>query len=214
MSALRIGDIAPNFIQNSTHGLIDFHGWLGQGWGLLFSYAGDFTPPCASEFCCMARLHAAFEQRGVKVLGISVDSVESHRTWIADIEEIRQVRVRFPILADIDRTVAQLYGLTPSQASTAGTVPSLLVVDPVRRVRAVVGYPLGAGRNFAEVLGVIDALQRADRSSAAPSNGNDAPVRVPAQTDAEKPAVVFPAGGCVAVPCVPMTAQPSRKASP
>lgn len=162
MSALRIGDIAPNFIQNSTHGLIDFHCWLGQDWGLLFSYVGDFTPPCASEFCCMARLHAAFEQRGVKVLGVSVDSVESHRTWIADIEEIRQVRVRFPILADIDRTVAQLYGLAPSQASAARMVPSLFVVDPVRRVRAVVDYPVGAGRNFEEALRVIDALQRED----------------------------------------------------
>jgi alkyl hydroperoxide reductase subunit AhpC len=214
MSALRIGDIAPNFIQNSTHGLIDFHRWLGQGWGLLFSYAGDFTPPCASEFCCMARLHAAFEQRGVRVLGISVDSVESHRTWIADIEEIRQVQVRFPILADIDRTVVQLYGLAPPPGSAARTVPSLLVVDPVRRVRAVVAYPDGAGRNFAEVLGVIDALHRADRSSAVPANGDDAPVRVPAQTDADKPAVVLSAGGCMTVPCVPMSAQPSRQASP
>lgn len=214
MSALRIGDIAPNFIQNSTHGLIDFHGWLGQGWGLLFSYAGDFTPPCASEFCCMARLHAAFERRGVKVLGISVDSVESHRTWIADLEEIRQVRVRFPILADIDRTVTQLYGLASPQASAARTAPSLLVVDPVRRVRAVVGYPVGAGRNFAEVLGVIDALQRADRSSAALANGNEEPVKVPVETDAEKPAVMFSDGGCMADPRWPMAAQPSRQASP
>lgn len=213
MSAIRIGDVAPDFTQHSTRGLINFHRWLGDSRGLLFSYPSDFAPVCTTELACMAKLQPQFERRGVKALGISVDSVASHQAWIADIEAIEQVSIQFPVLGDIDRKVATLYGMIHPHASSTQTVRSVFVIDPGRRVRAIVSYPGSTGRNFEEVLRVIDALQLTDiYSVATPANWKDGQdvIIVPEETDAQKLKAMFPRGYRVVKPCLRMTAQPNR----
>lgn len=213
MSAIRIGDVAPDFTQNSTRGPINFHRWLGDSWGLLFSHAGDFAPVCTTELACMAKLQPQFERRGVKALGLSVDSVASHLAWIKDVEAIQQIRIDFPLLADVDRKVATLYGMIHPRASGTQTVRSLFVVDPYRHVRAIVSYPQSAGRNFEEVLRVIDALQLTDvYSVATPANWKDGQdvIIVPTEVDARKLKAMFPKGYRAVKPYLRMTAQPNR----
>jgi alkyl hydroperoxide reductase subunit AhpC len=172
--ALRLGDVAPDFEQDSSIGRIQFHEWLGNSWGVLFSHPADFTPVCTTELGLTAKLGPAFAQRNVKALALSVDPAESHKKWIADIEETQNTRVDFPIVADADRKVAQLYDMIhPNQSETA-TVRSLFVIDPNKKIRLTITYPMSTGRNFDEVLRVIDALQLTDKYTVAtPGNWKD-----------------------------------------
>lgn len=213
MNALRIGDTAPNFTQNSTQGPINFHRWLGASWGILFSHPRDFTPVCTTELGYVAKLLPQFERRQVKVLATSVDSVESHRTWIADIEATHGAKVAFPILGDVDRKVAMLYDMMHPGASSTATVRSVFVIDPDKRVRAVITYPPNTGRNFDEILRVIDSLQLTDiYGVATPANWRDGDevIIVPSVTDPEKLKRMFPKGYRVVTPYLRYTGQPNK----
>ncbi len=162
MSHLRLGDIAPDFEQDSSEGRIRLHEWLGDSWGVLFSHPADFTPVCTTELGFTAKLKDQFAQRGVKVLALSVDPVESHLKWIDDINETQDTRVNFPIIADADRKVSELYDLIHPNANDTLTVRSLFIIDPNKKVRLIITYPASTGRNFNEILRVIDSLQLTD----------------------------------------------------
>src|SRR6202451_144313 len=157
--ALRLGDVAPNFSATTTEGTIDFHEWLGNSWGVLFSHPADFTPVCTTELGVTAKLKGEFAKRGVKVIALSVDPVESHKKWIDDINATQQTTINFPIIADADRKVSELYDLIHPKASATATVRSLFVIDPAKKIRLVITYPASTGRNFDEILRVIDSLQ-------------------------------------------------------
>jgi len=161
--ALQLGDTAPDFQADSTAGLISFHQWLGDQWGVLFSHPRDFTPVCTTELGYVARLAPDFERRGVKAIGLSVDPVDSHRGWVADIKETQGHAVNFPIIADPDRKVANLYGMIHPAHDEVHTVRTVFVIDPKKKVRLFITYPQTAGRNFDEILRVIDSLQLTDR---------------------------------------------------
>lgn len=213
MTALRLGDTAPNFTQNSTVGLINFHRWLGRSWGVLFSHPGDFTPVCTSELGHAATIRPQFEARNVKLLATSVDSVESHRNWIADIEAMHGAKVDFPVLADIDRKVAMLYDMVHPQLSGTRTVRSVFVIDPDKRIRAVMNYPASTGRNFGEILRVIDSLQLTDIYSVATPVGwqdGEEVMIVPSVTDPDRLKLMFPKGWRMVRPYLRMTAQPNK----
>ncbi|CAH2782378.1 MAG: Alkyl hydroperoxide reductase subunit C-like protein [uncultured Paraburkholderia sp.] len=159
--SLRFGDIAPDFEQESSVGRIKFHDWLGASWGVLFSHPADFTPVYTTELGLTAKLADVFEKRNVKTIALSVDSAESHKEWIKDINETQAASVGFPILADGDRKVAELYDMIHPNANETLTVRSLFVTDP-KKVRLIITYPASTGRNFDEVLRVIDSLQLTD----------------------------------------------------
>lgn len=161
--AVHIGDTAPDFTQDSTEGVIDFHAFLGDSWGILFSHPADFTPVCTTELGTVARLKPAFDRRGVKVIGLSVDGLSDHKKWSADIAETQGTALNFPLLADADRSVANLYDMIPPKAANNLTVRSVFFIDPAKRVRLILTYPASVGRNFQEILRAIDALQTADR---------------------------------------------------
>ncbi|MCU0868752.1 MAG: peroxiredoxin [Burkholderiales bacterium] len=194
---LRIGDTAPDFEQDSNIGRIRFHDWLGAHWGVLFSHPADFTPVCTTELGYTAKLAAEFAKRGVKAIALSVDSVDSHTRWIPDIEETQGVKVDFPILADADRSVSTLYDMIHPNANATLTVRSVFIVDPQKKVRLTLTYPASTGRNFDEILRVIDSLQLTDRQSlATPVNwkpGDDA-IIVPSLQDEALIAQKFPQG--------------------
>ena len=195
--SLRIGDLAPDFAQDSTAGQIRFHDWLGSSWGVLFSHPKDFTPVCTTELGATARLKAEFERRNVKVLAVSVDPVASHRSWIGDIDETQQTKVDFPILGDPDRKVADLYGMIHPNASDTLTVRSVFVIDPAKKVRATITYPASTGRNFDEILRLIDSLQLTDRHSVAtPANWKrgEEVIIAPSLTDPQQLKQKFPQG--------------------
>ncbi|MDC6132923.1 peroxiredoxin, partial [Burkholderia gladioli] len=160
--SLRLGDIAPDFEQDSSLGRIKFHEWLGDSWGVLFSHPADYTPVCTTELGLTAKLKGEFEKRHVKAIALSVDSVESHKGWISDINDTQSTSVNFPILADADRKVSQLYDMIHPNANETLTVRSLFVIDPNKKVRLTITYPASTGRNFDEVLRVIDSLQLTD----------------------------------------------------
>lgn len=162
MNCLRLGDTAPNFKAQTSIGEIDFHEYLGNSWGILFSHPGDFTPICTTELGRTATLKNEFEKRNVKVLALSVDSVEDHKKWINDINETQHCSVEFPIIADPDRKVSELYGMIHPNASATATVRSLFIIGPDKKVKLMITYPAAVGRNFNEVLRVIDALQLAE----------------------------------------------------
>lgn len=169
--SLQLGQIAPNFEQDSTHGPIRFHEWLGSSWGVLFSHPKNFTPVCTTELGEVARLHDEWRRRGVKVMGLSVDPVESHRKWEDDIEDTQGYRLDFPMIADSDGGVARLYGMIHEQSDPLLTVRSVIVIDPAKKVCLILTYPPSTGRNFAEILRAIDSLQLTDaRSIATPVN--------------------------------------------
>jgi alkyl hydroperoxide reductase subunit AhpC len=171
--ALRLGDTAPNFVQTSTLGDIDFHLWLGTSWGLLFSHPKDFTPVCTTELGAAAKLNEEFARRNVKVLAVSVDALESHALWIDDINETQNTNVDFPVLADPGRTVSDLYDMIHPNANDTLTVRSVFFIDPKKKIRATITYPASTGRNFNEILRVIDSLQLTDGYSVAtPANWN------------------------------------------
>ena len=210
--ALQLGDTAPDFQADSTAGLISFHQWLGDQWGVLFSHPRDFTPVCTTELGYVARLAPDFERRGVKAIGLSVDPVDSHRGWVADIKETQGHAVNFPIIADPDRKVANLYGMIHPAHDEVHTVRTVFVIDPKKKVRLLITYPQTAGRNFDEILRVIDSLQlTADYKVATPVNwkeGEDV-IIVPAVTDEEAKGK-FPKGWKALKPYLRLTPQPNK----
>lgn len=161
--SIQLGDIAPNFISETSKGSIDFHEYLGDSWGVLFSHPADFTPVCTTELGKTAALQSEFSKRNVKAIAISVDDVDSHKSWISDINETQNVNVDFPIIADSDKKVAHLYGMIHPNASETATVRSLFVIDPHKKVRLTITYPASTGRNFNEIIRVIDSLQLTDQ---------------------------------------------------
>ena len=169
--SLRLGDIAPNFEANTTEGAIDFHEWLGDSWGVLFSHPADFTPVCTTELGKTALLKGEFKKRNCKVIAISVDDVESHLRWIPDIEEVNHVSMNFPIIADEGQKVAQLYDMIHPNASEKATVRSVFIIGPDKKVKLTLTYPMAVGRNFLEILRVLDSLQlNAKHSVATPAD--------------------------------------------
>lgn len=209
--SLRLGDTAPNFQAKTTAGDIDFYEYLGTGWGVLFSHPADYTPVCTTELGKTALLQDEFAKRNVKVLAVSVDGLEKHQGWVKDINETQQVNVGFPLVADEDKTVANLYGMIHPNASETFTVRSLFVIGPDKKVKLIITYPASTGRNFVEVLRVIDSLQlTAQYSVATPADwkhGEDVIV-VPAVStdDAIKK---FPKGVKVVKPYLRYTPQPN-----
>jgi len=169
--AIRLGDTAPNFTAITTQGEINFHDWLGESWGLLFSHPADYTPVCTTELGMTAKLKDDFEKRNVKAIAVSVDGLESHNGWIKDINETQNTNVQFPIIADDDRTVAELYDMIHPNASEKFTVRSAFIIGPDKKVKLTLTYPASTGRNFFEILRVIDSLQlTANYSVATPAN--------------------------------------------
>lgn len=159
---LQLGDTAPDFSVDATTGRIDFHRWLGDHWGILFSHPRDFTPVCTTEIAAMARLRREFEARHVKVIALSGDTVQSHQLWSRDVLVTQGVPITFPIIADLDRRVAKLYGMLHPNYDDVHTVRTVFVIDPDKKIRLTLTYPQSCGRNFDEILRVVDALQRAD----------------------------------------------------
>lgn len=213
LRSLRLGDIAPDFQQRSSVGDISFHQWLGNHWGVLFSHPADFTPVCTTELGMTAKLKEQFDQRGVKVIALSVDSVASHAEWIGDINETQFTKVNFPILADADRRVSELYDLIHPNASDTLTVRSLFVIDPQKKIRLSITYPASTGRNFNEILRVIDSLQLTDKHKVAtPANWEDGDdvVIVPSLVDEAEIKQRFPRGYRVIKSYLRMTPQPNR----
>ena len=160
--SLRLGDTAPDFEQDSSVGKIRFHEWAGDSWVVLFSHPADFTPVCTTELGLTAKLKSEFDKRNVKAIALSVDPPEKHRDWIKDIEDTQNTVVGFPIIADADKKVAELYDMIHPNQSETMTVRSLFVIDPKKKVRLILTYPMSTGRNFDEVLRVVDALQLTD----------------------------------------------------
>ncbi|MDQ6917464.1 MAG: peroxiredoxin [Pseudomonadota bacterium] len=210
--SLRLGDTAPDFVQESSEGTIRFHEWLGDSWGVLFSHPADFTPVCTTELGLTAKLKDDFAKRNVKVIALSVDPVESHKKWIADINDTQKTKVNFPIIADGDRKVATLYDMIHPNASATATVRSLFVIDPKKVIRLIITYPASTGRNFDEVLRVIDSLQLTEYHSVATpgnwKNGEDV-VIVPSLQDPEVIKQKFPKGYKMLRPYLRMTPQPN-----
>ena len=171
MRSIRLGDEAPNFVALSTEGEINFHNWLENSWGILFSHPADYTPVCITELGTVAKTKLEFDKRNVKVLALSEDDLESHRGWVKDINETQNTTVNFPIIADEDRNVAELYDMIHPNADDKMTVRSVFVVDPDKKVRLMITYPASTGRNFEEILRVIDSLQLTDyHKVATPAN--------------------------------------------
>ena len=211
--AIQIGDIAPDFTQESTEGTIRFHEWIGDSWAVLFSHPKDFTPVCTTELGLAANLKDEFAKRKVKMLAVSVDDVNSHKGWIKDIEETQRAKMSYPILGDPDRKVAGLYDMIHPKANDTLTVRSVFFIDPKKKVRAVITYPASTGRNFQEILRVIDSLQLTDNYQVAtPANWKDGDdcVIVPSLQDPEELKKKFPKGYKVIKPYLRMTPQPNR----
>ena len=209
--AVRLGDTAPDFTAQTTQGEVKFHEWLGDSWGVLFSHPKDFTPVCTTELGYVAKIKPEFDKRNVKVIGLSVDPVESHVKWEADIEETQGTAVNFPMIGDPDRAVADLYDMLQPNASDTMTVRSVFVIGPDKKVKLTITYPASTGRNFDEILRVIDSLQlTADKKVATPVNwrsGDDC-IIVPAVSN-EEAAKLFPGGWKEIKPYLRVVAQPT-----
>ena len=210
---LRLGDTAPNFEQDSSEGTINFYDYLGDSWGILFSHPADYTPVCTTELGFTAKLKDEFSKRNVKAIALSVDDVESHQGWIKDINETQNTTVNFPILADKDRKVSTLYDFIHPNASETLTVRSLVIIDPNKKVRLIITYPASTGRNFHEVLRVVDYLQLTDKHKVAtPANwqqGEDV-VIVPSLQDEAEIKQRFPKGYTTVKPYLRLTPQPEQ----
>jgi alkyl hydroperoxide reductase subunit AhpC len=209
--ALRLGDLVPDFTADSTEGPIRFHEWLGDKWGVLFSHPKDFTPVCTTELGYVAKIKPEFEKRGVKVIGLSVDPMKDHEGWIKDINETQNTTVNFPMIADPDRKISVLYDMIHPNASENFTVRSVFVIGPDKKVKLTLTYPASTGRNFDELLRVIDSLQlTANYQVATPVNwksGEDC-IIVPAVPDADVPKK-FPKGSRKIKPYLRYTPQPN-----
>jgi thioredoxin-dependent peroxiredoxin len=208
--ALRLGDIAPDFTAETTEGTVNFHEFLGNSWGVLFSHPADYTPVCTTELGAVAKLRDEFSKRNVKVIALSVDGLESHKGWIGDIKETQGTAVNFPIIADADKKVSMLYDMIHPNANENFTVRSVFVIGPDKKVKLIITYPASTGRNFDELLRVIDSLQlTANYSVATPANwkhGEDVVVAPAIKT--EDIPVKFPKGHRVIKPYLRMTPQP------
>ncbi len=208
---IRIGDVAPDFTQESTDGPIHFHKWLGDSWGVLFSHPKNFTPVCTTELGQVSKLKKEFEKRNCKVIGLSVDPLADHKAWEKDIEETQGTALNFPLLADADRKVSSLYDMIHPNASETVTVRSVFIIGPDKKVKLIITYPASTGRNFDEILRVIDSLQlTANYKVATPVNwkpGQDC-IIVPAVSDAEAK-VAFPKGFKTLKPYLRITPQPN-----
>lgn len=209
--SLRLGDIAPDFQAESTLGHISFHEWIGDSWALFFSHPADFTPVCTTELGKTALLNGEFTKRGVKAIAISVDSLESHNKWVPDIEEVNSVQMNFPIIADPEKKVALLYDMIHPNASEKATVRSVFIIGPDKKIKLTLTYPASTGRNFTEILRVIDSLQlTANYQVATPAdwvNGEDV-IITPAVSDADA-VTKFPKGFTSVKPYLRKTPQPN-----
>ena len=209
--AVRLGDSAPDFQAETSEGKINFHEWLGNSWGVLFSHPADFTPVCTTELGAVAKLRAEFDKRNVKVMALSVDGVESHKKWIGDINETQHTHVNFPIIADPAFEVANLYDMVHPNASDKFTVRSVFVIGPDKKIKLTIAYPASTGRNFDEIIRVIDSLQlTAGYSVATPANwkqGED--VIITAAVKDEDIAAKFPKGYALIKPYLRTTPQPN-----
>ncbi|MBI3649463.1 MAG: peroxiredoxin [Acidobacteria bacterium] len=211
--SIRLGDTAPDFTAETTDGAIHFHDWLGDSWGVLFSHPKDFTPVCTTELGAAARLKPEFDKRNVKVIGLSVDPVDSHKAWAGDIAETQGTALNFPVIADADRKVSDLYDMIHPNANDTFTVRSVYVIGPDKKVKLMITYPASTGRNFDEILRVIDSLQlTANYSVATPVNwkeGDDV-IIVPALSDEDAKAK-FPKGWKTLKPYLRVTPQPNKE---
>lgn len=209
---IQLGDVVPDFTQKSTEGNINFHEWIGDSWAILFSHPKDFTPVCTTELAEVARLKPEFDKRNIKPIALSVDDVDSHNKWLGDIEETQGSAVNYPILADADHKVSDLYGMIHPNANDTLTVRSVFIIDPNKKLRLTLTYPASTGRNFAEILRVIDNIQLTEYHKVATpvnwENGDDC-VIVPAITDPEEMKKLFPKGWKELKPYLRMTPQPN-----
>jgi alkyl hydroperoxide reductase subunit AhpC len=212
MANLQLGDVVPDFTAETTDGKINLYEYFGDGWGILFSHPKDFTPVCTTELGRVAKLKGEFEKRGAKVIAISVDPIESHRGWLGDIEETQGTAVNFPVIADPDRTVADLYGMIHPNASDTTTVRSVFIIAPDKKLKLTITYPASTGRNFDEILRVLDSLQLTAKYSVATpvdwKDGEDV-IIVPAVSDEDAKAK-FPKGFKALKPYLRITPQPNK----
>jgi thioredoxin-dependent peroxiredoxin len=210
--SLRLGDIAPDFSADTTQGKINFHEWIDNSWAMLFSHPADFTPVCTTELGKTALLKGEFEKKGVKVIAVSVDDLDSHNKWVPDIEEVNGVKMNFPIIADSDRNVATLYDMIHPNASEKATVRSVFIIGPDKKVKLTLTYPASTGRNFQELLRVIDSLQlTANYQVATPADwvdGDDVIITPAVKT--EDAAEKFPKGFTIIKPYLRTTPQPNK----
>ena len=213
MATLRLGDIAPDFEAETSQGKINFHEWLGDSWGILFSHPADFTPVCTTELGTVANYYPEFEKRNVKVIALSVDGVDSHMEWIKDINETQNTTVNFPIIADEDKHIAELYDMIHPNANESLTVRSVFIVAPDKKIKLTLTYPASTGRNFDELLRVIDSLQlTAKYSVATPANWKDGDaVVISTSIKDEDIAAKFPKGYDRVKPYLRMTPQPNKQ---
>jgi len=212
LMSIQLGDLAPDFTQESTEGTVRFHEWLGHSWGVLFSHPADFTPVCTTELGMVARLKDEFAKRDTKVIALSVDPLDKHNGWANDIAETQGASLNFPLLADADRSVSELYGMIHPNADSTATVRSVFVIDPNKKVRLTLTYPAPTGRNFDEILRVIDSLQLTEyQKVATPVNWNDGDdvVILPSITN-EQADTMFPKGYKELKPYLRMTPQPNK----
>lgn len=209
--SIKLGEIAPDFKAETSTGTIEFHKWLGDSWGVLFSHPADFTPVCTTELGTVSKLQAEFDKRNVKTIALSVDSVESHLTWIKDINETQETDVKFPIIADEDFTVANLYEMVHPNASDKFTVRSVFIIGPDKKIKLTLTYPASTGRNFDELLRVIDSLQLTQNYSVAtPANWKQGEKVVIAPSISDELATEkFPAGFETVKPYLRLTKQPN-----
>jgi alkyl hydroperoxide reductase subunit AhpC len=209
---VRLGDEAPNFTAETTEGTITLYDYLGDGWGLLFSHPKDFTPVCTTELGAFAKRRSEFDQRGVKILGVSVDPLDSHQGWAGDIEETQGAKLNFPLIADPDRKVADLYDMIHPNANDTLTVRSVFVIGPDKKVKLIITYPASTGRNIDEILRVIDSLQlTANHSVATPVDWNDGDdVIIASSLSDEDAKAKFPQGWDAPKPYLRIVAQPNK----
>lgn len=213
--AIRLGDTAPDFTAETTEGTIDFHEWLGDGWGILFSHPKEYTPVCTTELGEAARLKPQFDKRGVKVIGLSVDPLDQHAGWAKDIEETQGTALNFPVIADGERAVSNLYEMIHPNASETVTVRSVFVIGPDKKVKLTLTYPASTGRNFDELLRVIDSLQlTANYSVATPVNWKDGEdVIIATSVSDEDAKEKFPSSWTTVKPYLRLTKQPDKAAA-
>ncbi|WP_336688573.1 MULTISPECIES: peroxiredoxin [unclassified Chryseobacterium] len=209
--SIKLGDTAPDFQAETSAGDINFYQYLGDSWGILFSHPADYTPVCTTELGYTSKLKEEFDKRGTQVIALSVDGVEDHQNWIKDINETQNTEVQFPIIADKDRKISELYDFIHPNASATATVRSLLIIDPEKKVRLIITYPASTGRNFDEILRVLDSLQLVDSHKiATPVNWKDGDdVIVPPAISTEDARKIFPKGVKVIKPYLRYTPQPN-----
>lgn len=209
--SIKLGDTAPDFQAETSLGNLSFYEYLGDSWGILFSHPADYTPVCTTELGYTSKLKSEFDKRGTKVIALSIDGVEDHQNWIKDINETQQTDVQFPIIADKNRRISELYDFIHPNASATATVRSLLIIDPEKKVRLIITYPASTGRNFNEILRVLDSLQLVDSHKVAtPVNWQDGDdVIVPPSVSTEEAKKIFPKGVKEIKPYLRYTPQPN-----